>query len=143
MNQQVEDMKKQIDDMSKHYKDYEVSFTVIETQLKSKKALLERLEGACAEFKSFRDNLERDFNDEKKAKIEALEQRLRDCQKRESALSGAESEYRRSVNFLEEDRGKLKAKIAEVDAEKAAWKNKIERIGEFIKQSQVLLENLK
>jgi len=44
---------------------------------------------------------------------------------------------------VEEDRGKLKAKIAEVDAEKAAWKNKIERIGEFIKQSQVLLENLK
>ena len=139
---ELKDLKRQVDEAVKHQRDYELSFTILETKLKSKMNLLSELEKAIDDTRKLKDSLDAEFQQKNQELMRTLEDRKRATAEREQKLVDAEMELRRIRNFADENAGKLVQKMKELDATKAEFRAKITKIVEFVQAAAILRQDL-
>ena len=143
MSTKIEELKKQVDAMAKLQKGYELDSTILDSQLKSKKALMVLLDEEINQLKSDKLSIIETVKKEKSELIKAIDDRHADAMKKGTELSSQLSSARQEQNYAEEQKQRYVTAFAEMEITKAQLRRKLDKIGELKNVLEIGLQDLR
>ena len=143
MPTELEVLKEKIDEQIKKQKDYQLAFTVLDSQLLQGSNLLTQTQNAIEELEKKRKFLSATVSSEKSELIRSIENRESAVSEREKSLGISESSLRKEKNDLSIEIESFHKSQNDCESLKEELKNKIEKIDGFLNHAKEMVETLK